>query len=139
MPGAAPGQPATLADLGLATNRDGTFRLDTARLSATLKASPEGVAAMFTTGIRGVYASLDRIARSAASTLDPGSLGASVARYSSQQARISEDQTRLTEAQEKLRSTLTARFAQTDTRVGASRSTLSFLQNQIDAWNAPRN
>ena len=43
------------------------------------------------------------------------------------------------EAQEKLRSTLTARFAQTDTRVGASRSTLSFLQNQIDAWNAPRN
>ena len=62
-----------------------------------------------------------------------------VARYSSQQARILEDQTRLTEAQEKLRSTLTARFAQTDTRVGASRSTLSFLQNQIDAWNAPRN
>jgi len=27
----------------------------------------------------------------------------------------------------------------TDARVGASKSTLSFLQNQIDAWNAGRN
>lgn len=139
MPGAAPGQPATLADLGLATNRDGTFRLDSARLAATLRASPAGVAAMFTTGIHGVYASLDRIARTAASALDPGSLGASVARYSSQKARLSEDQSKLAEAQERLRSNLTARFAQTDSRVGASRSTLSFLQNQIDAWNAKGN
>lgn len=139
MPGAAPGQPSTLADLGLATNRDGTFRLDSARLSATLKASPGGVAAMFTTGINGVYASLDRIARTAASALDPGSLGGSLARYSGQKGKISEEQTKLTEAQEKLRSTLTARFAQTDSRVGASRSTLSFLQNQIDAWNAQKN
>ena len=32
---------------------DGSFRLDGARLAATLKASPAGVAAMFTTGIRG--------------------------------------------------------------------------------------
>lgn len=139
MPGTAPGQPATLADLGLATNRDGTFRLDSARLTATLKASPGGVAAMFSTGIHGVYATLDRLSRTASSATDPGSLGASLARYTSQKGKLAEEQSKLSEAQEKLRAQLTARFAHTDSRVGASRSTLSFLQNQIDAWNAQKN
>jgi flagellar hook-associated protein 2 len=36
MPGAAEGAPATLADLGLSTQRDGSFLLDGARLAATL-------------------------------------------------------------------------------------------------------
>ena len=30
---------------------------------------------------------------------------------------------------------MVTRFAGTDSRVGASRATLSFLKNQIDAWN----
>ena len=77
-----------LADLGLATNRDGTFRLDSARLIATLQASPSGVAAMFTTGIHGVYATLDRLSRTASSATDPGSLGASLARYTSQKGEL---------------------------------------------------
>ncbi len=34
MPNAAPGEPRTLGDLGLAINRDGTFRLDSERLNA---------------------------------------------------------------------------------------------------------
>ena len=45
----------------------------------------------------------------------------------------------LTEAQERPRAQLAARFAQSDSRVGAPRSTLSFLQNQIGAWNARDN
>lgn len=139
MPGAAQGTPATLADLGLATNRDGTFRLDTARLSATLKASPDGVAAMFTTGLFGVYATMDKLARSASATSDPGSLGGSIARYTAKKTQVSTDQTKLIESQEKLRAQLALRFAGVDSRVGASKSTLTFLQNQIDAWNASRN
>ena len=139
MPGAAQGTPATLADLGLATNRDGTFRLDTARLNATLKASPGGVSAMFTTGLFGVYATMDKLARSASATSDPGSLGGSIARYTAKKTQVSTDQTKLIESQEKLRAQLAQRFAGVDSRVGASRSTLTFLQNQIDAWNASRN
>jgi len=30
---------------------------------------------------------------------------------------------------------LTARFAVSDSRIGAAKSTLTFLQNQIDIWN----
>lgn len=139
MPSAASGQPATLADLGLATNRDGTFRLDSTRLAATLKSSPSGVAAMFTTGLFGVYATLDKISRNVTASSDPGSLASSVNRYTALKTKLGTEATKLTDAQEKLRSQLVTRFAGVDTRVGASKSTLSFLQNQIDAWNASKN
>lgn len=139
MPGAGAGQPATLADLGLATNRDGTFRLDTARLSATLKAAPTGVAAMFTTGIRGVYATFDKLRRSATSPLDPGSLTGSLSRLAAQKTKLASEKSDLATAQETLRTSLTARFGKVDSRVGASRATLTFLQNQIDAWNGQKN
>ena len=139
MPGAASGAPATLADLGLATTRDGTFRLDPARLAATLKAAPGEAAAMLTNGIHGVFATLDRLSRSVNAAGDPGTLAGSLVRFNAQKSKLASEATKLTEAQEKLRSQMVTRFAGTDTRVGASRATLSFLQNQIAAWNAPRN
>ena len=139
MPGVSSGQPATLADLGLATNRDGTFRLDSARLAATSKASPAGVSAMLTNGIYGVFASLDKLGRSVASASDPGTLAGSLRRLTEQKTKLASEKTALAAAQEKLRAQMVTRFAATDTRVGASRATLSFLKNQIDAWNAPNN
>jgi flagellar hook-associated protein 2 len=139
MPSAGVGQPARLSDLGLATNRDGTFRLDANRLTATLRAAPAAVAAMFTTGIHGVYAGLDRMSRTITAASNPGSLSGSVKRYTDLKASLAEEKSELAEAQEKLRQQMLTRFAGVDARVGASRSTLSFLQSQIDAWNAQRN
>lgn len=139
MPGAAGGEPATLADLGLATNRDGTFRLDTARLTATQKAAPEGVAAMFTTGLFGVYASFDKLGRRLTSATDPGTLAGSLTRLNAQKKALTEEAGKLAEAQEKLRARLAVQFSGTEGRVTRSKSTLSFLQNQIDAWNAKAN
>ncbi len=139
MPNAAEGAPRTLSDLGLAIERDGTFRLDTARLQATLARDPSGVAAMFTNGLFGVYSTIDKIARSAGTTGDPGSLGGSIARYQKETKKVSDATADLTEQQERLRATMVARFAKADARVSASQSTLSFLQSQIDAWNAQRN
>lgn len=136
LPGANSGEPAMLADLGLATNRDGTFRLDPARLSATLKASPEGVAAMFTTGLHGVYGTFDRLARRLTAPSDPGTLSGSLTRLSRQKQDLTAEAAKLIEAQERARARLVTQFAGVDSRVGAARSTLSFLQNQIDAWNA---
>ena len=94
---------------------------------------------MFTTGFYGVYATIDSLARAASKTASPSSLGASISRYGAQKTQATSDLARLTEQQEKLRSQLVARFAATDSRVGASKATLSFLQNQIDAWNASKN
>lgn len=136
MPNASDTTPRTLADLGLATERDGTFRLDTARLQASLARDPSGVAAMFTTGLYGVYATIDKLARASSAVGSPGSLGGSVARYTAQSKKLSEDAAKLAEQQERLRVSLVSRFAKTDNAIGASKSTLSFLQAQIDAWNA---
>lgn len=136
MPNAPEGAPRTLSDLGLAIERDGTFRLDTTRLDATLARDPGGVAAMFTTGLYGVYATVDKISRAASRTGDPGSLAGSIARYRSQSSDISDQATKLADQQERLRANMIARFAKADTRIASSQSTLSFLQSQIDAWNA---
>lgn len=139
MPNAAAGQPRTLGELGLATNRDCTFRFDTGRLTAAMKAAPGGVTGMFTAGIYGVFAAVDRLARNASTSGNPGSLGGSLARYTTKKTDLAEERSNLAEAQEALRAQLAQRFAKTDSRVGTSRSTLSFLQGQIDAWNAGRN
>lgn len=139
MPNASGDEPRTLADLGLATQRDGTFLVDNTRLSATLKRSPAGAAAMFTTGLFGAYATIDKLSRTVTRASDPGTLTGSVNRYSGLKKTVGEDIAKLTEKQEALRQSLLTRFAATDSRVGTSKSTLSFLQNQIDAWNAQGN
>ena len=138
MPSAPDGTVRTLADLGLKTMRDGSFQLDGARLAATLKSDPSGAAALFTNGLFGVFATIDGIARRASSSTDPGSLAGSISRYTSQKSKLGEQQAKLAEAQAAMRSRLVSRFAQADSNIGAAKSTLSFLQNQIDAWNGQR-
>ncbi|MDT0574677.1 flagellar filament capping protein FliD [Croceicoccus sp. F390] len=138
MPGAAPGDPRTLGDLGLSINRDGTFRLDQARLDKTLNDHPQATAAMFTTGLYGVFATVDSLSRSAGATTNPGSIGGSITRYTSQRARIDEQLSNIAEEQGRLREQMVKNFSWADRRVSQSQSTLSFLQSQIDSWNAGR-
>lgn len=135
MPNAPEGTPRTLSDLGLSVQRDGTFTLDTKRLSETLAKNPQAAGAMFTNGLYGVYATIDGVVRKATAAGDPGTLAGSISRYTSQKSSVREDQAKLAEQQESLRARMVARFAAADSRIGVSKSTLSFLQNQIDAWN----
>lgn len=134
MPNAAAGVPKTLSELGLSIGRDGTFTLNTATLQNAMQRSPEGVAAMFTNGLYGVYSTIDKISRNASSTTDPGSLAGSVKRYSSQQSQIEKDTAKIAEQQEALRARLAKQLSAADSKVNASKSTLSFLQAQIDMW-----
>jgi len=136
MPSAAAGAPATMADLGLKTNRDGTYTLDTARLSATLTRDPSGSAAMFTSGLFGVYATVDKFARSVTTSTDPSSLGGSITRMTKLQTTISTQKSDLATKQETLRGSLVSRFASLDGQLSAQKSTLSFLQAQVAAWNS---
>lgn len=135
MTGAAEGEPSSLADLGLKIERDGTFSLDTTRLSNTLRDEPQAAGAMWTTGIFGVFATVDKIARAASSTTGI-SLGSSITRYTALQKTTTDRKSQLTEKQETLRQQMVSRFAAMDTRVSGSQSTLTFLKAQIDAWNA---
>ena len=139
MPGAPQGTPRTLAELGVAIQRDGTFKLDSERLEKALADHPQEVAAMFTPGLNGIFGTIDKIARNNAMSSDPGTLAGSVARYTTQSQEIAEDITKLAEKQEALRASMVARFSASDSRIAASQSTLDFLKSQIDAWNSQRN
>jgi flagellar hook-associated protein 2 len=136
MPNAAAGEPRTLGDLGLSVNRDGTFRLDSDRLGNTLSNNPEAASAMFTTGLFGVFATFDKVARTMSSASDPGTLAGSVARYTNQSRTIADQLSAIADRQEALRAQLTTQFTASDVRVSNSQSTLSFLQAQIDQWNS---
>ncbi len=136
LPSVSGNVPRSLAELGLASGRDGIFRFDRATLDAALAKGSADVAALFTPGVQGVFATIDRIARNAAKVGDPGTLGGSVARYSALKSKLLVDRSKLGDQMEALKARLTKQFVTADLRVSASHSTLSFLQNQIAAWNA---
>lgn len=139
MPGAAAGEPRSLGDLGLTLNRDGTFGFDAARLNRALAEHPAATGAMFTTGLHGVYATIDKLARTIGSTTDPGSLGGSIARYTRDQEQIAGRLAGIAEKQEALRTQLSKSFTWADRDIALSKSTLSFLKSQIAVWNASDN
>ena len=64
-----------------------------------------------------------------------GSLGGSVERYEDQIERNDDRLASIAEQQENLRARLTSDLIAAERQIAASQSTLSFLQQQIDAWN----
>lgn len=110
------------------------FTLDSARLDAALEANPSAVAALFTLGPRGVFATVDQFARESTLIADPGSLGGSLRRFESQLESSDERLAKIAEQKETLRQRLTRDFIASERRVAASQSTLDFLRLQF----APR-
>ena len=137
MPNAATGAPSTLTDLGLSQNKDGTFSLNASTLSSVLAKNPSGVAAMFTNGLNGIYGTLENISLAASSPTNPGSLAGSVTYYTRQQTSLQSQISQVNSEQANLRTQLIAQFATANSSVAASKSTLTYLQNQIAAWNSP--
>jgi flagellar hook-associated protein 2 len=135
MPNAAEGEPSTLSDLGVSIQRDGSYTLDSTKLAAALKANPSAVAAMFTNGLYGVFATINKISSDAAVSSDPGTLAGALASYTAQKTQISDQQSKLADQQANLRAQLMTRFTTADSLITSSKSTLSFLTNQIAAWN----
>jgi flagellar hook-associated protein 2 len=135
MPNAAAGEPSTLSDLGVSIQRDGTYTLDSTKLAAALKANPSAVAAMFTNGLYGVFATINNISSNANVSSDPGTLAGAIASYTAQKSQISDQQSKLADQQATLRAQMMTRFTTADSMITSSKSTLSFLTNQIAAWN----
>lgn len=132
MPNADPDEPSTLADLGVSRSADGTFVLDSERLNETLSTNPDATAAMFTTSVFGVFATIDNLARDNTSTSDPGSLGGSVSRYEDLIERNEERLERVAQQQETLRERLVRDLVGAQSRISSSQSTLSFIQQQFN-------
>ena len=133
--GGTPGAPTTLAAIGVATNRDGSLRVDTAVLTKALAEHPAAVEKLFAaTG--GIPAKLTEIQRAVVDSTS--GLGASEVRYTKQKRDLSDQQTKTLEQAEAMRSRMTQQFASMDAKVAAYKSTQTFLEQQIDVWNAQR-
>ncbi len=132
--------PTTLAEIGVRTERDGTLSVDTATLTRALVNYPDAVEKMFaepvgdaTTG-NGLTAALNAIA-SAASDTTRG-LGASESNYTKAKSTLDLDKEKALASAEAMRTRLTSQFATMDAKVAAYKSTMSFLESQIEAWNS---
>lgn len=135
MPNAAAGAPSTLSDLGLSVNKDGTFKLDGTKLNATIAGNPQGVAAMFTTGLYGVYGTLDSMSRNLTDASSPVSLAGSITRYTALQTKLGTQRGTLATQQDAFRTRLVKQFAHSNSIVASSKSTLTYLQNQATSWS----
>ncbi|MEI9927771.1 MAG: flagellar filament capping protein FliD [Sphingomonas sp.] len=131
--GMAAGVPTTLAGIGVATNRDGTLRVDAKQVAAAISSNEAAVEAMFKSG-SGLSAALSTIALTASSTTI--GLGASAARYTKAQSTIAVDQDKAAADAQAVRDRMTLQFAGMDAAVASYKSTQTFLQQQVDAWNS---
>ncbi len=136
MPNAAAGAPSTLADLGLVVNKDGSFTLNSTTLSNALATNPSAVAGMFTNGLYGVYGTIEGMSETLTSSTDPGSLAGSVTQYTALQTSITAQQSTVATEQSDMRTRLINQYATANASVAESKSTLTYLQNQIAAWNS---
>jgi flagellar hook-associated protein 2 len=137
MPDAASGQPSTLGDRGLTTNKDGTFTLDTKILGKALQTNAAAVAAMFTTGANGIYATIDNLSLNASNSADGDSLAGQVSDMQSQQSTIKSQLSTIATEQATLRTQLLTQYAALDSVVTADKSTQSFLTQQVSLWTNP--
>lgn len=139
MPNATGNQPRTLGDLGLTTNKDGSFTLDSTVLNSALHANPAAVASMFTTGIHGVYATIYKLSQTANNPVDANSLAGSVKSLTTQQGTISTRLSKLNDQQAALRTQLITQFSALNAVVLADKSTQSFLTQQVTLWTNKTN
>lgn len=127
------GEPRTLGELGVRTNRDGTLTLDTAQLNRVLAANGPAVERMLTGGLGQALRqiSIDLTQRG-------GSLSASEAGYARLKTQLGKEQEAIGRQVEDMRTRLTRQFAGMDARVSAYKATQSFLEQQIKSWTADR-
>ncbi|KQM19950.1 hypothetical protein ASE73_04135 [Sphingomonas sp. Leaf24] len=137
--GKTDGSPTTLARIGVATNNDGSLRVDDDLLSAALVNNPDAVEAMFVpgtgsdkTGGQSLPAALNRIAVAAKSTTL--GLGASDKRYAEAQTNLAKEQAKVADQTETTSTRMTQQFAASEARVAAYKAQQTFMENQIKMW-----
>ncbi|WP_230483422.1 flagellar filament capping protein FliD [Sphingomonas sp. Leaf21] len=127
--------PKTLADLGVATQKDGTLKVDSVRLAQVMAQYPDAVEQMFQSSgdnIVGLSSQLNKIQLAATSTLY--GLGASSKRLSEAQSANSLAQSDLTDDQSATQDRMTAQFSAMNARVSSYKSVQNFMDQQVKMW-----
>jgi flagellar hook-associated protein 2 len=128
----------TLADIGVATNRDGTLSLDTDMLAKAMEADPEGVTNMVnpkvsTAANPGLASLMDSVRDSIEK--DDGPLKLAQERYGALAEDFTEQLSKLDDQMTNYQEHLTKVYAAMETRLSALKATQSYLEQQIKVWN----
>ena len=120
-----------LAALGVATARDGSLSVDAGKLGRAVAANPDAAEAL----LAGLTASGGGLARAQATLATGGNDG----RLVREQRAVVSERTALDTPMNDLRDQLTRQFAAMERAVNGFKSTGSFLDAQIKAWNRSTN
>lgn len=126
-----PGGPRTLAEIGVATLRDGSLTVDAGKLTNALSKYPQAVESMFASGAA-LPAALQTISLAAGSVKT--GLGASEAGYTKAADQIAQQREKALAEADTARTRMTQQFASMDAKVAAYKSTQAALKQQVDAW-----
>lgn len=131
------GAPTTLAEIGVATNRDGTLSVNASQLKTALTNFPDAVEALFANGTGatggGISAAFQSITNTATSGLY--GLGASEINYNKAKSNLSNDLDKLATDRDAATARFTQQFASLDSRVSAYKATQDLITQQIAAFN----
>lgn len=139
LPGAAPGTPRTLAELGVNTNRDGTLSVNSDTLAKAMASNPGMLEAIFSNSSdgSGLMAAMNSVKMNATSTLY--GLSASTRRYTEAKGNLVDQQDKIADQRDRLTDRMTQQFASMNSRVAAYKSTMTFMENQIKQWTNGNN
>jgi flagellar hook-associated protein 2 len=136
LPDAAPGTPATLAGIGIRTNKaDGSMEVDEVALAKALKDTPDAIQAMFTPnsfGATGINAAMQSLKLSSGSSLY--GLTATDTRLRAAQDDLIKQTAKIDDQSTRFSARLTQQYASMNARVSAYKATQSFMTQQIDGW-----
>ena len=139
------GTPASLASIGIKTNRDGTIAFDKAAFDKAYALDPGAVEAIFSPlrdathtdvtdpGIAKTLAMLQ-----AAVVAPNGTLSSLSKRLDRQLASVNDERTRVEARETAYKARLERQFGNVDVRVGALKATQSYLEQQIKVWTNDR-
>ncbi|ADG67523.1 flagellar hook-associated 2 domain protein [Planctopirus limnophila DSM 3776] len=130
----ATGDIRSLGDLGVTVTTGGQLQIDTAKLNDALAASPESVAAFFTTDGTGVGKQLDNLAKSMTDSID-GSLTTTSKSLEATDTSITGQVKRIDDRLALRRTRLTLQFTQLETVINSLQSQGNALTSFLTQFN----
>tara|TARA_R110000782_G_scaffold78276_5_gene155177 strand:- start:58658 stop:60067 length:1410 start_codon:yes stop_codon:yes gene_type:complete len=127
----------TLNDIGVGTNKDGTLKIDTARLDAAIAADPGAVSQMLNPTVSsdtnpGIGLAVKNMRDSLQD--ENGTLAASKAKYDQLRTELTKQLTKLDEDMSSYEERLSVQYNKMQSQLLAFNATQSYLKQQIDLW-----
>lgn len=128
----------TLNDLGVATNRDGTLKLDTAILDKAIAADPTAITQLLNPTVKtdaniGLAGLMDKVRDNIQQT--DGPLAGAQAKYKKLADQLTEQLEKLDTQMTDYQTQLTKVYSAMETRLSALKATQSYLTQQVALWS----